>query len=305
MTSFSATHQQLGSTQGPDQPCFRGDFSAITDLEKAVALMKEGVPLAIDNDAVWGIWGDACNESFVETVLRIKNRPPDRTFGLTAPFETVLPMVDMGRLHPDARPLFADSSGLLIKELLGAIVFVRFPGDYAKIKESGLPATVVSYEDQTNLPVLQTYDPVGKNNLHKLLELARKAGIIYPCASSLNCSGQKEIIDHDEALKFVERFDCDVAVMTDSAALHHCRGSYTIIEFNTIGIQVVRQGNIGKDIIERILSGYGPVYEAEQCKPAAYPECTLHLADLPPEEQGEHGTGMARAIRTYLGWSKS
>lgn len=294
------TPEELYSTAS-----FEGSFLNENNMENALFEIKNGTPLVLNNGTVWALWGDASNERFVRTVCEIKGRESGRAFGLTVPFEQLAPYADLDSLHPIDRSLFSQSGNADLKNLLGAISFIRFPGDAGKVSASDIPDCVKSYDPLTKQPILQTYDPTGKDNTAHLVKLMQLKGMRYASASSLNFSREDEIIDVSEALAFAHNFGHNLPVLQDEKQQERRTkgwGSYSILLFDKNGKSFTREGSIGNDIIQQIMIEYGEIKYSPTYKPAAYPDKVLHLEDLPEDIRSFQGADLSEAIRIYLGW---
>lgn len=237
-------------------------MSSFDDIAAAGRRIAEGQVVAVDNDAVWALWGDAAADEFVDQVQAIKSREPERRFGLTLPFSHVASYADYDRIHPGLHPLFTYPEDMTA--LLGGLAFLKLPADEAKLHGSSFSDVVVSY-DRLGKPVLQNYDPTGKRNIELLVAEAIAAGANLPAATSMNASGEKEIVDHDRAAAFIGTYGLKAYI--DSRAARLGTGSYAILDITPCGFELVREGNISVDIIRRLLDGY-PFVIAADCKKA-------------------------------------
>lgn len=284
---------------------FEGKFSNEEDIKSALLQIKYGTPLVLNNGPVWALWGDAGNERFVRMVSEIKGRESGRAFGLTMPFEQLTPFADTESIHPMDEPLFSEPGNLTLKRLMGAINFIRFPGNNDTVSASDMPEYVKNYDAKTKKLTLQTYDPTGKDDIAHLVDLMQSQGMRYASASSLNFSNEDEIIDTSKAYEFAHLFEHRLPILQDDTQQKRKTkgwGSYGILLFDQNGKSFSREGNIGNDIIQQILIEYGEIKYSSTYKPAAYPDKVLHLQDLPEEVQSLQGADLADAIRIYLGW---
>lgn len=240
---------------------FLGDLSNPYHLDRAALRIATGNVLAVDNDSVWALWGDAANEKFVTDIQRIKGRDPNSRFGVTLPFEAVAAYADMDRIHPDLQKLFATPQKLT--DLVGSLAFVRFPVSQHAIEGSPFGETVISH-DVHQLPILQNYDPTGKLNIELLVQNAITHGATLPAATSMNNSGQGEIMTLPEAGEFIHEHMLS-HVLVDSQASRAGIGSYAILEVSSGGIQLIREGNISAGLTERLLHGL-PYSVSPACK---------------------------------------
>lgn len=268
---------------------FSGDLSNRHDIAGAAQRIAEGKVVAVDNDSVWALWGDAGNPHFVQQVRTMKNRNPESRFGMTLPFEAVAGYVDLDRVHPGLHQYFHNP--VLLTDLVGSLAFVRFPVSRREIARSTLNDAVISY-DRFDEPVIQNYDPTGKANVQLLIAEALGQGAILPAASSMNCSGEAEIMTTEKAHTFIKKHSIKDAI-ADSRASRVGSGSFAILDVNHTGIQLVREGNVSAGLMGRILQGL-PYSPSSTCRASAGQPLD-GFADL-------NGPGLRQAIIEARGW---
>lgn len=230
---------------------FSGDLALSRHIKAAAQHIASGEVVAIDNDSVWALWGNAADSRYVDTVRRIKGRDPNSRFGLTLPFQAVTQYANLDLIHPKLRALFEKPDTLT--GLLGSLAFVRFPVRPDLIAGSLLESTVLS-QDTQGRPLLQNYDPAGKKNVQMMVEEAMSLGVQLPAASSMNVSGNAEIMEMADAAEFVRDHALNNAYH-DSNASRLGTGSYLILEATASGFCMLREGNISNDIVRRLLDG--------------------------------------------------
>lgn len=275
---------------------FEGDISLESHQKMAAELMAAGRAVAIDNDAVWAIWGDSGSDNFAHEVRTIKGRDPSRALGLTMPYHEFVPLIDFDRVHSSVIPLLEDPDRLT--ERLGAMAFIRVPGNALFVIEKEVPDCVITY-GQNDLPVLQNYDCKGKANINSLIEYAKELGVEYPAVSSLNSSGRPEITEPEDAIRFAR--DHNLPILADIRAVRKGTGSYPILEFNSNGVSLVREGNISGVLIKNLMHEY-KISVPQTIRPAAYSPYNgsdnLELREL-------RGSELREALIENFGWSNN
>lgn len=277
------------SLSTPATPGFRGDLSVPADIDRGAELIASGQAVAVDNDLVYAIWGDAASASFVQTVEVSKGREPGRTFGLSLGAEGFLSLVDRDHVHREAWPLLEDAETFVSR--LGALAFVRVPGRPHALEE--VPRSVIS--GTNDKPVVQNWVPEGKTNIEALLRGAEDAGVVHPAVTSLNASGQPEVTSETEALAFAER--TRLPILTDRHARQTVlRGSFPIVELTPDGIALTRSRTqcIGSVVMHRLLIDL-PLYVPDTTQAPV----GIDISELETLSGPELRTGLLEK----LGWS--
>lgn len=268
---------------------FQGDFSSEGACKRTARAIASGEPVAVDNDSVFAIWGDAANPAFSAAVTAIKGAERSGPLALTLPAEELLPFIDCGRLAPEHRALFVDSQ--TFTDHFGAVAFLRLPGRKDVFdEEQAVRDAALSY-DTEGQPVIQNWSPEGKTNIERLLRLS---GLHYPGVTSLNTSKLEEITEPQGAVRFTSAHS--LSLLLDGQAQRLSRGSFPILELNTNGMILLRarRRGIGAELLRRILVDY-----------------PLNISEAPSASRGLRAAGLERlsgpelrqGILQYLGWT--
>ena len=276
------------------EECFtRGDFSESTEVAHFAELMARDMPVAVDNDTVFAIWGNGRSETFKRGVDAAKEREPNRTYGLSIDSEEFLPLVDRDRLPRHIHPLFDDAE--VFDGLLGAISFVRVPARRRALEAGNVPSAVISYAaDAARTPVIQNWSPAGKHNVHHLLHTAKHLeGDFFATVTSLNLSKQPEIT----TLQTADTFSTGrLPLLTDEHATRKLQGSFPIVTADEEGLTIIRTRarGVGTRLLSGLLHGYD-VHEAT--------ETTLNPGRHFEELRGIRGAELRQGLLETLGWS--
>lgn len=286
----------------PERPIgkFRGEIAIRGDFFRAIDYVSRGIPLAYDNDCVGALIGDASNPQFFEGLLQAKDRQPTRTVGLIVPFHKLSPLAHLANINESSRELLSEPGCETLEELLGALAFVRFPGDPELVAQSDVPDCAIGIDQKSGLPLLQTWSPQGKYHVELLEQFTDHVGIRYLCATSLNRSGESEIILPADAAQFCEEKDLPMLADYDAGntGRFKAKGSFSIVTLTNTGIEIAREGSIGNDIIAAILEKYAEVLPAaDEYRNASYPDRVLHFSDLPEEMRHLRGAELSQALR--------
>ncbi len=254
---------------------------SIDQWREAAWCMAKKRAVLIRNGGVWALIGDAESAAFVEEVNHIKERDPGRTFGLVSSFEDSLGWVDFKRVKdPRVIDLLLDSKKVV--DLLGALSFLRVPVDEEKIRAAGVPECLISRDGYGDNPIIQIYDPTGKDDIATLYGLSKEMGQRFMAITSANRSSEPEIHGDDAmgAITFVgnmeplqppydERGASIVPIYDDDTTVWCGDGSYFIVGVATKstvephqpvdsgGFVLIREGNIATIHIAQLLSEYG------------------------------------------------
>ena len=116
-----------------------------------------------------------------------------------------------------------------------------------------MPKSIVSrLEDGT--AVIQNWDAIGHKPAHNLFYQMQKVGIRYPAITSMNISGEPEIVNQEEGKQFAKSSGIPL-FLHDPKDKGVVTGSYTILNVNTNGLQLIREGNISSKVFDTIFDG--------------------------------------------------
>lgn len=277
-------------------PTFYGDFNNPEDVEFVADILRDKEAVVVDNDSVFAIVGDALTENdcdpFAQAVAYIKESSNlEKVFGSMLSTEEIVQLANPDLMSQETWEALKSS-----QDTLSGLAFVRFP--ISREAVACLPSSVVSHDASTGIFWMQNYDPEFKTTMKNLIDTARMQGLALPIITSLNRSGEKEIIDPFHANDHIRGMG--LPVLHDSEASRLARGSYTIFEFGPAGIILRREGNINTEIFKSILAENSIVVPAD-VRRSAYPEHQLYKDSL-GELATLTGPNLAHGLRKKLGW---
>lgn len=255
-----------------------GSLENAHDRLKAARLLYRGGVIGFYNRGVNAIIVDGENKKAVKRIKTIKGEGRNgRPVALTIGFEVFLKMVDTSNLTDEVKEILELRD---LKKDLGSLCFIRAPL-HERFKGE-VPAEALLIDDAGDAWI-QTWDPHGHDYTEDLINQTLKLGVKFPAITSMNVSGNPEIINQDEAELFCKDHNIDM-YLRDENANSKLKGSYTIIALEKRGTRLVREGNIPSWIIEKILNLKIDKKDADEAK---YPHMKFpsdELSELPPEE---------------------
>lgn len=214
---------------------------------KAAELAVNGKPIGSYNRGVCAIWGNAADPEFLSAIARIKgDERLNRPMAASLPTERFVEMLDLDQIPSSLRETFVNAKALA--RTTGSLCFFRAP--ITKVAARSLPPSLISYVD--GLPIIQNWDPVGHRPTHKLLRAFAHNDIEWPGVTSMNVSGCPEITDQKEGEKFSREKGIPMFLEDPKDDLVAV-GSYTILGLSRDGLQLVREGNIPSELLQKLL----------------------------------------------------
>jgi hypothetical protein len=271
----------------PDQLTI-GSLWERKDRRLAALALTRGEVIGVFNRGVNALWLDAESAGAVEKMHAMKGEQrARRPVALTLGFEEFAPMIDRARLPNKVRRLLEDPDEL--RGMLGSLCFVRAP--VHKEHQDKLPSAAISF-DEGGQPWLQSWDPWGHRPTSQLIREARLQGVRFPAVTSMNVSGEPEIVDQELGQMFSH--DRGVALyLRDPHANPRLTGSYTIITLSERGIELTRDGNVPGVALKMIL---GSLLQLDGARRANHPQI-LFPSDL---ADGLSASGARMAILLFL-----
>ena len=216
--------------------------------QESARLMGAGQAIGSFMRGVCAILGDGGNPAYLDTVVRVKGERR-RTQPLAALLEAavLVPLLDPAKIPADLHAIFLDPAELSAR--LGSLCFIRLPVTEAAARH--LPPPLVS-RLADNTPIIQNWDPAGHAPARELFQFARACGVAYPAGTSMNRSGQFEIVDQDAGQAFTAEAGLPF-FLTDPRDQRIVRGSYTILGVTPGGVSIVREGNIPGTLFDLLL----------------------------------------------------
>lgn len=239
--------------------------------DAAATLMAQGYPVAAFNRGVCGIWGNGGDPRFPTQVAQIKGESRSgKKMGATLTIAQLVPLIDLDKVPSQLRNIFVNPVEL--SRRIGSLCFIRLPvtEDAASI----LPESLLSRQDD-GTPLIQNWDPAGHPAMELLLGRAQQLGVQYPAVTSMNFSGQPEIVAQEEGADFAKAGGIPI-FLQDPTDRNIARGSYTILAVRTEGLQLVREGNVPGYLFEYLLEA--PL-DRVTTMPAKFPQPVVAIPD--------------------------
>lgn len=283
MKVFRKLHQLIKPIQ------FReGSLWEEKDRLEAARLVSQGEVVGVFNRGVNALWLDASNPKAVKELYRIKGEARiGRPVALTISFDQFISLINIDYLTPEVQEFLKLSEN--IREELGSLCFLRAPLKPSAVQD--LPKSAIGFDEQKN-GWLQTWDPHGHVLTEDLIEKVKKQGVKFPGVTSMNISGEPEIVLQDEAVLFCKNKKISL-FLKDPYAHPETLGSYTILTLSQKGIEVTRDGNIPVKIIQPILN---QKLILDGAKLSKYPQREFPLKMI----EGLNAKGIRMAILLYL-----
>lgn len=244
-------------------------------------MLADGLPVATYVRGVCAIWVDGRNQAAIETAYRIKGRRRGRRpFGVVASARRLGEMIDGDRIVASARALFSDPRRLAAR--LGSLCFVRYP-----VRESvarTLPEATMS-RDEDGMPWLQSWLPEGCETTRVWMEAIATNRVGLPIVTSMNISGEAEVVDQDEGAAFCERHGIPM-FLGDPDSVDVVKGSFPILGVDGSGMRIAREGHFPSSMFDHLLVEWG--VDHTDMRPAGHAVVEIldqtTAAAVPPEE---------------------
>lgn len=262
-----------------------GSLLNTEDRREAAGFLAAGEVVGVFNRGVCALWFDCANPKAVKKIWQIKGEGrKSRSLSLTIKLEEFLAMVDSGKLHADVRNLI---NGGDFQSKVGSLCFIRAP--IKKEYEEDIPHHAKNYSD--GVCMVQNWDAHGHEPVEEFLNEVRKKGVKYPAVTSMNLTGQPEIVSQEEGEQFAQKMGLPIFLKDPQAHPRHV-GSYTIFTFGRKGIILDRDGNIPAGLFGKI---FGLPIDAEKAKKPNYPQL-----NFPEMIKNLSGIKAREAILLYL-----
>ena len=244
--------------------CSYDDAEAIAE---AVDVIRAGGVVGTHFGTVFGLLVDGSHAGVADEIMAIKGaaRGHKPLAVATRPGRFV-ELIDVASLPPEVRrltdqPWFVDR--------LAGMVAVRAPA----APGIAIPEHLVSEVDGRRW--VQVFDPLRMPGASDLISAMWAAGVDWVAGTSMNESGQVEIVDLEEAVDFAERHE--LALLFQPAAMHEASGSLPILQLDPDGLRLDRQGIIAHHDLETAI---GESIDATQAIPAHFPPMAVPPALL-------------------------
>lgn len=241
------------------------------DRKAAAAMVREGAIIGAFFGTVYGIIGDGESLQVGQKVAQIKGGAR-----IGRPLSTCLParrfsqLIDPDHVHPAVRGLALD--GHALSRTLSSLAFVRAPIRRSVVHD--VPADLVS--DANGVSHLQSVDPGGLPGIRSLMKTLWHEGVTYPAITSMNRSGDREIVRREDAVEFSHEQELAALVVPRSLA-QKAQGSFTILEVDLQGARAARHGVIPVNVLQRLIE---PRIDDSITEEADYPPLEVPLSQL-------------------------
>jgi len=254
-----------------------GSLENITDMDKAVQIIKGGHPVAGQMHGVFGllIRGDS-HRAAMEALTMKGEENLNKPFSSMMATKDFVSLVDHEILPPVSQKLLENIPDL--QRRIGAICHIRAPVRPDLIKEHQVPSSLLSY--QAEQPYMQNLDPFGHRSMSRFVEKLKKEGISYIGVTSLNdkTKGEAEITQSKRAIRFCREKGVPLLLKDPQHTRVDVRGSFAIIDLENL--TAIRDGHVPIKILEKILK---VTLDKTDMKPANYPPPPYFEIDSDPE----------------------
>lgn len=259
-----------------------------TDREYAAGVIKNGGIVGVFNRGVNALWINGQDLTAVTRLQEVKGEGRvGRPVALTIGFERLVEMIDPDVLTDEVRRFLEVTQDL--KTHLGSLCFLRVPLKHDLMK--AVPQSSLSIDTQGR-PWIQTWDPFGHQPTEDFIKRSENLGVEFPAVTSMNISGQPEIVDQKRGEEFCRESGLPI-YLKDPKIHDKIRGSYTIITLGEKGIEVTRDGNIPYRVIQPI---FGLPFSIENMALPKYPQMEFPDSLI----DGLSSRGIRMAILLYI-----
>lgn len=237
--------------------------------ERAASLLRDGHPVGSYVRGVCVLWADGQNPAAVDRIYQIKGaQRQGRPFGTTLYAPSFVHMLDETTIPDEMRALFLNAHELVGR--LGSLCLIRAP-IRAKVAEELPPHLTSQTPDRVSW--LQNWLPEGSRPLEVWMAALERYDIRFPAVTSMNVSGQPELVDQEQAVRFCTQYDVPV-FLGDPAARSAVRGSFPVIRVDQGGIKLVREGHYPPGLLAHLLAPWK--IDLTDYAPAKYPLLHTH-----------------------------
>ena len=236
---------------------------------RAMELLRDGGAFGSFFRGVCAVWVDGTNPDAVEAVFKIKGEQRGRRpFSGIISAERLSKLIDLSRVAPSTRDLLSDPDEL--GNRIGSLCFIRDP--VADSVAASLPEWVVSQTDDGTHWV-QSWIPDGWATPSILIDAFKNAGVHLPIVTSMNVSGQREIVDMEEGLRFSATHGIAL-FLADPDTPGEVKGSFPILSVDASGIKLAREGHFPGYLFDALLDRWH--VDRTDSQPAKYPLVATH-----------------------------
>lgn len=251
-------------------------FKSIRDIgacTRAARQIESGEVVGSYIRGVCGLWIDGASAKAIDLIDEIKGeKRAGRPFGTTLDGAEFARMIDPDQIAASTRGLFLDADQL--RSRLGSLCFVRIP--IRKRVGMELPPRLVS-QTENGTYWLQNWIPWGCRSSQLWMEALQAQNIEFPSATSMNVSGNPELVEQEAGVEFCEAQGIAV-FLGDPQSRYQVKGSFPILQVDKAGIRLIREGHFPGVLFRYLLQEWE--INLGDCKPAKYP-----LVQIPEELQ--------------------
>ena len=277
-----------------------GSSDHAADVTAAADCIAAGRTIGFLNRTVCALFGSSDTRAFPDEVIRVKGeKRRTKPVAVFLSAEEIARAVDPAKMPQALVPLMTSPDAL--RQVLAGLVLLRLPLRPDAAAE--LPPYLLSRRAD-GTPVVMTADPGGYQPLQDLFGACRARGVRFLSGTSMNASGQPEIVDQPEGIAFSRQAGLPM-FLADRGHLGWPAGSPTILEVRQDDVVLVRDGFIPLWAFEHLLGV--PVTLASDTRAARHEQIALDrrtCAALAPrtlcrhllhEAWAQRVTGAARA----------
>lgn len=254
-----------------DSNTVRTSVGSIRDARSrawAASLLKQGFPVGSFVRAVCALWVDAANEDAIESIYDIKGeRRVGRPISTVFSASEFVQMIDPQEVPADLRDVVLDAGELEAR--FGSLGFLRVP--IRKEVAAGLPPSTVS-RTLDGKYWLQNYIATPIDSVSRFVAEMKRQGVGVPAATSMNVSGEPEIVSHVQGVAFCKSHGIPL-FLADYKDRGRVRGSFPIVSIDRTGAKLVREGQFPGYLVKYLL---GCEVDMSQTVPAKYPVVRTH-----------------------------
>jgi hypothetical protein len=251
-------------------------FKSIRDLRacaNAARQIESGDVVGSYIRGVCGLWIDGASAKAIGFIDEIKGeRRANRPFGTTLDGAEFVRMIDPDQIAPSTRGLFLDADQL--RSRLGSLCFLRIP--IRKQVGIELPPRLVSQTEEGTY-WLQNWIPWGCRSSQLWMEALKGQKIEFPSATSMNVSGNPELVEQEAGVDFCESQGISI-FLGDPKSRYEVKGSFPILQVDKAGISLIREGHFPGILFRYLLQEWE--IDLSDYTPAKYP-----LVQTPKELQ--------------------
>lgn len=236
-------------------------------LKQAVGFIKEGYCVGVFNRGVCALWGDGQNSNFYTQVLKIKGeKRGQKPLATTLRTKEFISFIDKTKVPVFLHEIILNPEKLVSR--IGSLCFVRAPIKQNLAKK--FPSYLVSKTENETFE-MQNWDAYGHDPTHKFIELLRENNINLPAVTSMNLSGEPEIVDQKHGIEFAKKNRIKMFLI-DEKDPGKIKGSFTILSITQDGLILTRDGNIPGHVFPHLLENE---INMKNSAPSKFPQITF------------------------------